>query len=183
MPTSKAQRPSPSSSPSPWICRFLPLMKSKSRVLDLACGSGRHLRLLHALGHRVTGLDRDLTAVADLRDTEAVELLQADLEDAPAFPLAGRQFDAVLVTNYLHRPLLPALVAPPTGCCSTKPLPKATCSLEGPGIPTSSFSPENCWKPSGAGCKCWPMSTERSPIPNPLSFSVSRRGTMVYFSD
>lgn len=86
-------------------------MKSKSRVLDLACGSGRHLRLLHALGHRVTGLDRDLTAVADLRDTEAVELLQADLEDGSAFPLAGRHFDAVIVTNYLHRPLLPALLA------------------------------------------------------------------------
>lgn|SRR5690625_2869014 len=96
--------------PSAWICRFLPLLPSGSTILDLACGGGRHLRLLHALGFRATGVDRDLGDVADLQVPGGPELLERDLEDGSPFPLAGRRFDAVVVTNYLHRPLLPALV-------------------------------------------------------------------------
>src|SRR5690625_2275317 len=110
MATSKARTRHGSPTPSAWICRFLPLLAPCSQVLDLACGSGRHLRLLHALGHRVTGVDRDLSAVADLLDDGKVELLETDLEDGAACPLSDRLFDAVIVTNYLHRPLLPLLV-------------------------------------------------------------------------
>jgi SAM-dependent methyltransferase len=92
---------------SPWISRFAPLVRRRGSVLDLACGSGRHTRLFLARGHPVTALDRDLSGVADLG---AAERLQADLEDGSPWPLAGRRFAAVVVTNYLHRPLFPKLV-------------------------------------------------------------------------
>lgn len=97
--------------PSPWVQRFAPLLPAAGRVLDLACGGGRHTRLLLEAGHRVTALDRDLSGLSDLAGTPGLELLEADLEDGPPFPLAGRSFDGLVVTNYLHRPLLPDLVA------------------------------------------------------------------------
>ena len=96
--------------PSDWVCRFADRVPA-GPVLDLACGGGRHGRLFRARGHPVTLLDRDLSGVADLRGLDGVETVAADLEDGRAFPLAGRRFAGVVVTNYLHRPLLPALVA------------------------------------------------------------------------
>ena len=82
-------------------------------MLDLACGSGRHLRWLASRGLRVTGVDRDAQALQGLKDVQTlagtVELLVADIENGP-WPLHGRQFDAVVVTNYLWRPLLPAVL-------------------------------------------------------------------------
>ncbi|MEI8266504.1 MAG: class I SAM-dependent methyltransferase [Betaproteobacteria bacterium] len=100
--------------PSPWVTRWAAWLPAGSTVLDLACGSGRHLRWLAAQGLRVTGVDRDeqaLQGLAGLRAAhDTVELLLADIEAGP-WPLRGRQFDAVLVTNYLWRPLLPTLVA------------------------------------------------------------------------
>lgn len=97
--------------PSPWVARFADRIPAGGEVLDLACGGGRHTRLLLDRGHRVVAVDRDLSRVADLADRDAVELVEADLEDGRARPLAGRRFSGVVVTNYLHRPLLPALVA------------------------------------------------------------------------
>lgn len=94
--------------PSPWVRRWTPLIRPGGRVLDLACGSGRHLRWLAAQGFALTGVDRDADAVAPLR--ALAEILVADIENE-AWPLAGRQFDAVVVTNYLWRPLFPALRA------------------------------------------------------------------------
>jgi len=76
-------------------------------VLDLACGSGRHLRWLAARGWQLTGVDRDAAAAEPLR--ALAEIVVADLEGAP-WPLPGRRFDAVVVTNYLWRPLLPRIV-------------------------------------------------------------------------
>ena len=92
------------SSPSPWIVRFAPLLSPGARVLDVACGSGRHARYLHGLGMAVTGLDRDAEAIAALRTYVTGQFTVADLEDE-AWPLADAQFDAVVVTNYLWRPL------------------------------------------------------------------------------
>lgn len=80
-------------------------------MLDVACGGGRHLRHFRNLGHPVTGVDRDLTGVADLADSDGVELLEADLEAGAPWPFGDRRFAAVVVTNYLWRPLLPAIVA------------------------------------------------------------------------
>lgn len=96
--------------PSDWVCRFAGRVPA-GPVLDLACGGGRHGRLFRARGHPVTLVDRDLSGVADLAGQEGVERLEADLEDGRLFPLEGRRFAGVVVTNYLHRPLLPALVA------------------------------------------------------------------------
>lgn len=74
-------------------------------MLDLACGGGRHLLWLAAQGYRVTGVDRDEAAVAPLRARAAI--IVADLESGGPWPLAGRRFDGVVVTNYLWRALLP----------------------------------------------------------------------------
>lgn len=94
-------------SPSTWLTRWAHLIAPGGTVLDLACGNGRHLRWLAARGFRVTGVDRDAAALASSGDLG--ELIEADLETGP-WPLAGRRFDAVLVTNYLWRPLLPTIV-------------------------------------------------------------------------
>lgn len=97
--------------PSPWVRRFLDGVRPGGRVLDVACGGGRHLRLALAQGLDVVGIDRDLVGVADLAGRPGVRLIEADLEGGAPFPLAGETFDGVVVTNYLWRPLLPALVA------------------------------------------------------------------------
>jgi SAM-dependent methyltransferase len=95
--------------PSPWIVRWAGAIAPKGSVLDLACGSGRHVRFLAARGLRVSALDRDRDALQRLRGM-AAEVIVADLESAP-WPLAGRRFDAVIVTNYLWRALLPQIVS------------------------------------------------------------------------
>ncbi len=94
--------------PSDWITRWAHLVAPGGSVLDVACGGGRHLRWFAARGHRVTGVDRNAEALAGL-DTLA-ECVLADIEAHP-WPLHDRQFDAVVVTNYLWRPLWPALFA------------------------------------------------------------------------
>jgi SAM-dependent methyltransferase len=92
--------------PSAWVTRWSALLPPDATVLDVACGGGRHLRWLAGLGHRVTGIDRDVSALASLLGQ--AELIAADLEAGP-WPCEGRRFDAVVVTNYLWRPLFPAL--------------------------------------------------------------------------
>ena len=82
-------------------------MPPGSTALDVACGMGRHLRWLRSLGHRVTGVDRSAEAVAACADLG--DILCADIENGP-WPFADRQFGAVVVTNYLWRPLLPLIV-------------------------------------------------------------------------
>lgn len=92
--------------PSDWLTRWAALLPVGGSVLDLACGAGRHLRWLHQRGYKVTGVDRDAAALAPLRQLAGADIVCADIENGP-WPLAGRQFDAVLVTHYLWRPLLP----------------------------------------------------------------------------
>ena len=93
---------------SDWVERWAPLLPAGARVLDLACGRGRHVRLLAGAGHRVTAVDRDPELLAPLG--ALARTVVADLESAP-WPLPGEAFDAVVVTNYLWRPLFPALLA------------------------------------------------------------------------
>jgi SAM-dependent methyltransferase len=97
--------------PSPWVERFLAGVRSGGRILDVACGRGRHLRLALQRAYRVVGVDRDLNEVEDLRGRSGVELVRADLEARQRFPFAGELFDGVIVTNYLWRPILPDIVA------------------------------------------------------------------------
>ena len=96
------------SSPSPWISRWAHLIAAGGSVLDVAAGSGRHARWLAARGHAVTAVDRDGAAMAPV--SGIAELVVADIEGAP-WPLPGRRFDAIVVTNYLWRPLLATLTA------------------------------------------------------------------------
>ena len=83
------------------------MVRPGGAVLDLACGTGRHARALARLGFEVSAVDRDTSLFPD--PPAGVELLQADLEGGP-WPYPGARFDAIVVTNYLHRPLLPVLV-------------------------------------------------------------------------
>ena len=94
--------------PSPWVQRFAALLQPGGRVLDVACGTGRHVQWLSEQGFEVTGIDRDAGALAAVEGQ--AELMVADLESGP-WPLPGRLFDAVVVTNYLWRPLMPQLLA------------------------------------------------------------------------
>lgn len=97
--------------PSEWITRWAHLAPPSARVLDVACGSGRHLRWWAQRGHPVTGVDRDALTLATLGAAcPQAELQPADIEAGP-WPWPGRLFDVVLVTHYLWRPLLPTLLA------------------------------------------------------------------------
>lgn len=100
----------PLGAPSQWLTRWAHLIAPQGRVLDVACGAGRHLAFLAGQGHRVTGVDMDVQAAR--AQVPQAQLLQADLEDAP-WPAAQlpTPFDAVLVFNYLWRPLWPQLLA------------------------------------------------------------------------
>lgn len=93
--------------PSPWVQRWQRLIRPGGAVLDVACGSGRHARLLARLGFEVAAVDRDTRLFSD--PPPQVALTAADLEQGE-WPYGGRCFDAVVVTNYLHRPLLPVLL-------------------------------------------------------------------------
>jgi len=96
------------STPSPWLLRWAHLIAAGGSVLDVAAGSGRHAAWLAARGHRVTAVDRDAAALRPLAGR--VETVVADLE-AGTWPFAGRTFDAVVVANYLWRPLFATLAA------------------------------------------------------------------------
>ncbi len=94
--------------PSPWIQRWSHLIAPASAVLDLACGAGRHMQYLNGLGHRVLGVDRSEEALVAAGAWG--KTLQVDIENGP-WPLTDQTFGAVVVTNYLWRPLWPQILA------------------------------------------------------------------------
>lgn len=94
---------------SEWVARFTRLVQAGGPVLDLAAGSGRHTRFFLQRGHPVLAVDRDIAALESIASPR-LELLRADLEEGP-WPLEGRRFAGVIVANYLHRPLLRAVIA------------------------------------------------------------------------
>jgi SAM-dependent methyltransferase len=96
--------------PSAWVSRFAPLVPPGGTVLDLACGGGRHTRLFAAMGHPVHAVDRDADSLAQLAQMANVTIRCADIEGGP-WPYAGSKFAAIVVTNYLWRPLWPLLLA------------------------------------------------------------------------
>lgn len=96
--------------PSPWVQRFAPLAARGANVLDVACGGGRHARLFARRGCIVDAVDRDPSCGEALAGEPNVRFLAADLEGGP-WPYGERRFDAIVVANYLHRPLFPRLAA------------------------------------------------------------------------
>jgi len=93
------------SPPSEWILRWCARLAPGSRVLDVACGSGRHARTLAAAGCQVDAVDRDPEHAAGLAGVGGVRFRALDLEDGP-WPFEAAQYDAVVVANYLYRPRL-----------------------------------------------------------------------------
>lgn len=91
---------------SAWVERWIALARPGGAALDVACGNGRHSRLLARLGFEVEAVDREASLFRD--KPAGVTLTEADIEAGP-WPYAGRRFDVIVVTNYLHRALLPLL--------------------------------------------------------------------------
>ena len=96
---------------SDWVRRWTHLLPSRAAVLDIACGHGRHMKWFAQNGHQLTGVDRSAAAI-DAAGTFG-QTFQADIENH-AWPLIEngqvRQFDAVVITNYLWRPLFPTII-------------------------------------------------------------------------
>lgn len=96
--------------PSPWVEAHASRLPAGQQVLDLACGSGRHSRLLVAGGWPVLAVDRDAQSLAALHDIPGISTACLDLE-GEQWPLTGRQFAGIVVTNYLWRPRFADLLA------------------------------------------------------------------------
>lgn len=94
--------------PSAWVARWARAIPP-GETLDLACGGGRHARLLASLGHPVLAVDRDEEALAQAAGP-GIATLRHDLEaEGSAWPFAPGRFSGIVVTNYLHRPLFAQL--------------------------------------------------------------------------
>src|SRR5881227_2256197 len=97
---------------SPWVTRFAELVPEGGAVLDVACGGGRHTQLFLDRGHPVTAVDRDVGALAP---APGLTIVEADLETGPrepgGFPFGPGSFPGVVVTNYLWRPIVAAIMA------------------------------------------------------------------------
>lgn len=110
MPKISNDKPHGLGAPSDWVQRWAHLIRPQGTVLDVACGHGRHMQWLQGQGHRVTGVDRSVDAIAAA--SAFGETVLADIENGP-WPLMNgpqpRLFDAVVVTHYLWRPLLPVI--------------------------------------------------------------------------
>jgi len=97
--------------PSSWVVRCAGAPAPGCRVLDLACGAGRHTQFFLDRGARVTAVDIDLSRLDERAAHPRLETIATDLEGPGPWPLGGRHFDVVVVVNYLWRPLLPAIIA------------------------------------------------------------------------
>lgn len=90
--------------PSNWVKRFAKKIDKNGKVLDLACGQGRHTSLMLSLGYTTVAADINLSGIDSLNKHKNLELMQVDLEQDP-WPFEKKAFSGIIVTNYLHRPL------------------------------------------------------------------------------
>ncbi len=96
---------------SPWVREHYKYIKEGGLVLDLACGNGRHGKFLMENGFKVVFLDLDISRLTGISNKAAIQIIQHNLEDGSSWPFAPEMFDAVVVTNYLHRPIFNKLIS------------------------------------------------------------------------
>ncbi len=96
--------------PSDWVVKQASRIQINGRVLDLACGAGRHAFYLAARGLHVVALDRDVEVLRGQKLPADITLLEMDVENS-AWPFGDSEFDAIVVTHYLHRPLFTKIIA------------------------------------------------------------------------
>ena len=95
--------------PSEWVIRYAKYIQNHGVVLDLACGAGRHTRYMLGLSHPVVAIDIDISKLSDISDIRNLYILEYNLEES-AWPLGDKEFAGIIVTNYLHRPLIPSIL-------------------------------------------------------------------------
>jgi SAM-dependent methyltransferase len=95
---------------SEWVVKHAQRIQKNARVLDLACGSGRHALYLASRGLQVRALDRDTATLRAQTLPTNIHIIEVDVENTP-WPFAEKEFDAIVVTNYLHRPLFQKIIA------------------------------------------------------------------------
>jgi SAM-dependent methyltransferase len=155
------------------VQRWSHLVPPNGSVLDVACGSGRHVRWFAAA--RLPGHRRSTVMPLAVEPLRAIaEVLVADIENGP-WPLAGRRFDAVIVTNYLWRPLLPTLTASVAdgGVLIYETFADGNQTVGKPSNPDFLLRPGNCCRPPRV-CESWLMKTAFS-TPLPASCSALPR--------
>ncbi len=96
--------------PAAWFQRFRGLIKPEGNVLDVAAGGGRHVRYFVDGGYQVTAIDKNIAPLNTFAESHHAEIIEADLEIGDPWPLGQRTFDAVIVCNYLYRPLFSDLL-------------------------------------------------------------------------
>ena len=99
--------------PEPWVLHATHLVPPRAPIVDIACGGGRHARWFLANDHQATLIDRDVSAVADLRNDVGATIVSADLESSHVDILhiiPPARFGGVIVVNFLWRPLMSAIV-------------------------------------------------------------------------
>jgi SAM-dependent methyltransferase len=92
---------------SPWLLKWAHLLKNNPTVLDVACGSGRHMQFLNQLGCKVTGVDKDELSLQSA--ARFGKVVHADIENSAWPESISKKFQVVIVFNYLHRPLMPQI--------------------------------------------------------------------------
>ncbi|MEO1206909.1 MAG: SAM-dependent methyltransferase [Pseudomonadota bacterium] len=101
----------PNGQPSAWVTAHLEGAPQHQIVADIACGSSRHTRLALSAGFKVHAIDRDTSKLSDIVDNKSLTITETDLEDGSPFPLGQNSIGCVIVTNYLHRPILADIVS------------------------------------------------------------------------
>jgi tellurite methyltransferase len=101
--------------PTVLLAQWLPQLP-RGRALDVACGAGRNSLALAAAGFAVTAIDISDVALARGRRSAAdrgltIEWHCADLDEDPAAALPPGPFQTIVWVRYVHRSLLPHLVA------------------------------------------------------------------------
>ncbi len=94
--------------PSQWVVEHAPLIREGGRVLDLACGSGRHAIWLAGQGYQVDAVDRDAQVVVAMQAMPNISVSITDIETGD-WPETDQRYDGIVVSRYLFRPLLKTL--------------------------------------------------------------------------